>query len=95
MNYKLFKFHFNGICQLISLLIIFAETFVVLLHTWILAYMDPAKGIILYIDKYGEAIPELIMWIVLIPYCTYGTYLNLKMMLEHFRTSRRRLYKYL
>jgi len=95
MNYKLLKYQFDSTCQMFSLMVLFGETFFVLFYTWLLAYFDPTKGIIVYIDRFGEAIPELFLWAFLIPYCTYGTYLNFKMMNSNFKVTERRIYKYI
>jgi len=77
MNYK-FKEHFDKWCQQLSLLITFSETFGALLTTWIFAYLNPSKSILVTINAMGEAIPELIVWIIITPICIYGFYLNLK-----------------
>jgi len=95
MNYKLLKYHFDSTCQMFSLMVLFGETFFVLFYTWLLAFIDPAKYVVVYVDRMGEAVPELFLWAFLIPYCTYGTYLNFKMMSNHFRVTERRIYKYL
>jgi len=73
-----FKQHFDTWCQRLSLLITFGETFIALLSTWIIAYMNPSKSVLVTINTWGEAVPELIMWIIILPICTYGLYLNLR-----------------
>lgn len=84
MDYNSFKYHFNGICQITSLLVIFGQLFV-LLYIWVMAYIVPEKVVLVYVDIYGEAFPELIMWIVMLPYLTYGFYLNYKMITKNFK----------
>jgi hypothetical protein len=75
MNYKQL---FGAWCQRLSLLITFGETFIALFSTWIIAYLNPSKSVMVYIDNYHEAVPELILWIIILPICSYGFYLNLK-----------------
>jgi len=73
-----YKQSFKVWCQRLSLLITFGETFIALLSTWIIAYLNPSKSVVVYIDNMHEAIPELILWIIITPICIYGFYLNLK-----------------
>ena len=73
-----YKQSFKVWCQRLSLLITFGETFLALFSTWVIAYLNPSKSVMVYIDKYNEAVPELILWIIIIPICSYGFYLNLK-----------------
>jgi succinate dehydrogenase/fumarate reductase cytochrome b subunit len=78
MDYSLFKQRFDRWCQRLSLLITFGETFIALLSTWVIAYMNPSKSVLVTINNMNEAVPELIMWIIITPICIYGFYLNLK-----------------
>jgi succinate dehydrogenase/fumarate reductase cytochrome b subunit len=78
MDRSLFKQRFDRWCQRLSLLITFGETFIALLSTWVIAYMNPSKSVLVTINNMNEAVPELIMWIIITPICVYGLYLNLK-----------------
>ena len=78
MNLKEFKYLFDMFCMLFSLLIPFFETFCVLMYTWMVAYLNTTYHVDVYINNYGEAFPELIMWLILFPLCVYGLALNLR-----------------
>lgn len=70
------------------------QTFGVLALVWFTAYFGPYMAVIVNINEYGEAIPELIMWFIITPVCVYGAYLNLKDIFGLDLMIRRR-YKYL
>jgi hypothetical protein len=76
----------NFSCQAFSLLITFAYAFVVLLSCWIEAYKNPSMSVVVYINRYNEAFPELILWIILVPICAWGFWLNVKMVFEKFKS---------
>lgn len=81
MNYKK---TFDECCQLLSLLLTFGELFVLLL-VWVEAYFSLDKATIVYIDRFGEAFPELILWIVILPICIYGFYLNFRVIMNQYQ----------
>lgn len=66
----------NQIIKMYSILVTYGLT-LILLYVWVLAYISDGS-IIIYINNYGEALPELVMWIILIPVITYGTYMNFR-----------------
>jgi hypothetical protein len=73
------KQKFDLLCQEFSLLITFGLTFIVLALCWFTAFFNPSMSVLVTINTYGEAIPELVMWFVMTPICTYGLYLNWKL----------------
>ena len=81
MNYRK---SFDECCQLLSLFLTFGELFVLLL-IWVEAYFTLDKATIVYINRFGEAFPELVLWIVILPICVYGFFLNFKVIMKSFR----------
>lgn len=74
---------FQLTCRYLSIVVPLFEFILVLGHVWLEAFLDPTMSTVVHINRYGEAIPELAMWIVLIPICIYGAYLNLKIIVEN------------
>ena len=96
MNFKEFKGLFDIFCMAFALFVPFFETFCVLLNTWTLAFMNPPTySIMVYVNNYGEAYPELIMWIILFPICVYGIYLNFRYLAKELYLYRFRIRKIL
>ena len=83
MNFKEFKSIFDILCMGFALVIPFLETFCVLMNTWLVAYMNPPTySVVVYVNNYGEAFPELFMWLIFVPICIYGIYLNLQYLVK-------------
>lgn len=70
------------------------ETFGLLALTWFTAFFGPYMAVVVKINEYGEAIPELIMWFVITPVCIYGAYLNFVEIAKKDLRERHR-YKYM
>ena len=94
MDYKRFKYNFKFICKLLSIGIPLMQTFGLLALVWFTAYFGPSMAVVVTINDYGEAVPELIMWIIITPICLYGAYLNIQELLSN-DTRMRRMYKYM
>ena len=79
------KQKFDLLCQEFSLLTTFGLTFIVLAQCWFTAYFHSSMSVLITINEYGEAIPELILWFVMTPICVYGLYLNYRMVCIEWR----------
>ena len=77
IDYKKLRLGFDYFCRVFNIVIPTFEFILVLGHTWLEAFMDPSMSTIVYVNRFGEAKIELAMWIVIIPICLYGMYLNI------------------
>ena len=77
IDYKKLRSEFDGFCRIFSIVVPTVEFTLVLGHIWFEAFVDPSMSTIVYVNRFGEARIELAMWIVIIPICLYGMYLNL------------------
>jgi len=82
VSYNKLRYNFDLFCKLCSISFPFGETFFLLGPIWFSAFFGPNMSALVTINECNEAIPEMIMWIVLIPICVYGLYLNVGSILK-------------
>jgi hypothetical protein len=64
----------------------------ILAYTWFAAWFN-GGSIIINIDNYGEATPELFMWFMVTPFIVYGAYLNMRDFTKHVLDYREYIFK--
>lgn len=82
----------NYTCQLASILLASLETLLVLQGTWFEAYFNGLSTgtyrVIVYINNWGEAVPELYLWFIMTPVIIYGSLLNIIMVYNAYEHSK-------
>jgi hypothetical protein len=77
-RFKWWIVSFNVICQMCSVFVPIAMTYFVLFPHFILAYTSGTYKCIMDINEYGEGNLEMSLWLLTLPFCLWGIYLNLK-----------------
>lgn len=75
---------FDDFCRLFSLFGTFGLGLITL-RSWLLAYLCGVQdlcnySVLITINEFNEAVPELILWMILLPIFVYGLYLNSKIL---------------